>query len=365
MRYGLLAGAGTARHLVDLCAGVGAFALALADTAARVTAVESVPQAAADARESARLSGLDLDVVEAPVERFAERLPALAPDRLVVDPPRRGLSGDVVAAIGRAAPARVAWIACDPETGARDVAALAPFDLVLRGAVPFELFAGSAEVEGLLRVEHVPGSWRPEVLARGAGWCVALKPALLPVRAGAGGGPDLAGAVGRALGGAWAPLRAQAAPPAGASGATLLVTPDAPAAALRALAAGASTEVLALVRGVPRAKGWLPVRGPRLRYVRETVVGGYGLVRVAVPGLDLTGVPATLAAIGHPVLGDPGGDPRANRFLAEVGALHRPFLHAVRLALTAPDGAPVDVAAPLPPDLSLVLQRLVAARISP
>jgi len=288
----------------------------------------------------------------------------------------------LVAAIGRAAPARLAWVACDPEAGARDVAALAPFDLVLRRAVPFELFAGSAEVEALLLVEAAPGSWRPEVVASGAGWCVALKPALLPVVAGAGGGPDLAGAVGRALGGAWAPPRAPAAPPAGASGLALLVTPDAPAAALRGLADAARTEVLALVRGVPHAKGWLgpggraagaqrgarpgagpsPALGPRLRYAREAVIGGYGLVRVAVPGLDVSAVPGALAGIGHPVLGDPAGDPRANRFLAEVCALHRPFLHVARLAFPAPDGAAVDAIAPLPPDLALVVRRLEARR---
>ena len=372
-----LAGPSPARHLVDLCAGAGAFAVALADTAECVTAVESVAQAAADARASARLSGVAIDVVEASVERVAAQLPALAPDRLVVDPPRRGLPVDVLAAIGRASPERVAWVACDPEVGARDVAALAPFDLVLRRAVPFELFAGSAEVESLLLLEHVPGAWRPRVLARGDGWCAVSCPS---TRAGgSGAGQGLAGAVGRALGGAFqAPPAAPGAPPAWASGVAVLVAPDAHAAALRALA-HAALEVVALVRGVPRAKGWLPAAGrqrgaraggagrspdpgPRLRYAREAVVGGYGLARVLVPGLDAGRVLPALAAIGHPVLGDPAGDARANRFAAEVCALHRPFVHVARLAFAPPEEAPVDVTDPLAPDLELAIERLRARR---
>ena len=60
-----------------------------------------------------------------------------------------------------------------------------------------------------------------------------------------------------------------------------------------------------------------------------------------------------LAAIGHPVVGDPvyaGSSP------GEAYGLERQFLHAARLAFEHPiTGAPVDVSAPLPADLAAAL----------
>jgi 23S rRNA pseudouridine1911/1915/1917 synthase len=63
-----------------------------------------------------------------------------------------------------------------------------------------------------------------------------------------------------------------------------------------------------------------------------------------------------MAAIGHPVVGDPvyGHGP-------ELG-LERQFLHAAELAFTHPwTGEPVDVTAPLPDDLEAALRRARAA----
>jgi 23S rRNA pseudouridine1911/1915/1917 synthase len=59
-----------------------------------------------------------------------------------------------------------------------------------------------------------------------------------------------------------------------------------------------------------------------------------------------------LAAIGHPVCGDPlYGRPGSH-------GLSRQFLHAHRLAFSHPvTGAPIDVTSPLPTDLAAALER--------
>jgi 23S rRNA pseudouridine1911/1915/1917 synthase len=61
-----------------------------------------------------------------------------------------------------------------------------------------------------------------------------------------------------------------------------------------------------------------------------------------------------LAAIGHPVAGDPAyGRARPG---ARLPGLGRPFLHAHRLAFDHPAGTgPLDLSSPLPPDLEAVL----------
>jgi 23S rRNA pseudouridine1911/1915/1917 synthase len=75
-----------------------------------------------------------------------------------------------------------------------------------------------------------------------------------------------------------------------------------------------------------------------------------------------------LASIGHPVAGDAvyGGTrtPSSRRVAAREAlvSLERPALHAARLAFTHPaTGERLAFAAPLPPDLEAVLERLRAA----
>lgn len=66
-----------------------------------------------------------------------------------------------------------------------------------------------------------------------------------------------------------------------------------------------------------------------------------------------------LAAIGHPVVGDPVYGPRrSGRDLP----LKRHFLHAWRLTLTLPDGRRMTFEAPLPPDLEETLAVLRTQR---
>jgi 23S rRNA (uracil1939-C5)-methyltransferase len=130
-------------------------------------------------------------------------------------------------------------------------------------------------------------------------------------------------------------------------------------------------EYLALVRGVPRAKGRVATRAPadagggeeRTRYRREAVKGGYGLVRAIPETGKRHQIRRHLERVGHPILGDDRhGDPRANRWLAERAALNRLFLHLERLRFPAPSGEAVEVVVPLPPELALVLERLERIR---
>jgi 23S rRNA (uracil1939-C5)-methyltransferase len=355
--------------LVDLFAGVGAFAVALADLAERVVAVESVPAAAADAAASAALSGVAIEVVQAPAARFAERLRELAPAAVVVDPPRRGLDARTLAAIGGSGARRVAYASCDPETLARDLAALAPFDLVCRGIVPVDLFALADAVEAAALLERAPGAFAPTVLWRGPDLLAVAKPWILPTTP-QGRGASLTALVRRAeRDDAWSPAHRL---DAGTSGPVLFARGRELRRLGDAFARGeVHKEYLALVRGVPRAKGRVALRAPaelgggaeRTRYRREAVIGGYGLVRAAPETGRQHQIRRHLARIGHPILGDERhGDPRANRWADAVAALNRMFLHLERLAFTAPDGEPVEVVVPLPPELELALARLDRVR---
>ena len=68
-------------------------------------------------------------------------------DAIVVDPPRKGVSRDVIDAMLRMAPKRIVYVSCDPATLARDVKLLSEGGYALRHAEAFDLFPRCAHVE--------------------------------------------------------------------------------------------------------------------------------------------------------------------------------------------------------------------------
>ena len=65
---------------------------------------------------------------------------AAKPDVIVVDPPRKGVSADVIEAIAAMQPQRVVYVSCDPATLARDVKLLTEKGYTLRSAEAVDLF---------------------------------------------------------------------------------------------------------------------------------------------------------------------------------------------------------------------------------
>ncbi len=144
---------------VDLYAGVGFFTVGLADRYGSVTAVEGESVAARYARNNLRLNGLRHCRVErAAVESWvdgkagAEGLrPGL--DRVLVDPPRIGLSWNVRRALLRAAPARLTYVSCDAATLARDLGELTR-DFDLESITFFEIFPQTAHLETVVQLRR-------------------------------------------------------------------------------------------------------------------------------------------------------------------------------------------------------------------
>ena len=77
------------------------------------------------------------------------------PDVIVVDPPRKGLSADVIEAMVRMAPQRIVYVSCDPATLARDVRSLTQQGYALTHAEAVDLFPRCAHVETVCRLERV------------------------------------------------------------------------------------------------------------------------------------------------------------------------------------------------------------------
>lgn len=111
-------------HLVDLYAGVGLFAGALATDLGRAGQVDAV-EAASSACRDARRNLHDLPAVrihEERVDRWLRAEEGRRCDLVVLDPPRTGAGREVVERVSALRPRAVAYVACDPAALARDVA---------------------------------------------------------------------------------------------------------------------------------------------------------------------------------------------------------------------------------------------------
>ena len=133
---------------LDLYAGVGLFAALLGERVGptgAVTAVEADARACADA---ARNTG-DLPHVRirtAPVS--AELLTRVgAPDLVVLDPPRSGAGLEVTRALAVLRPRRLAYVACDPASFARDLRVLLDAGWALVSLRGLDLFPMTEHVE--------------------------------------------------------------------------------------------------------------------------------------------------------------------------------------------------------------------------
>jgi 23S rRNA (uracil1939-C5)-methyltransferase len=111
---------GRGESAVELYCGVGFYTVGLVERFARVVAVER-----SLAARDARLNCPAARIVEAAAEDFAAReLVALAPELVLLNPPRTGCHQMVSEALVAARPRRVVYVSCDAPTLARDVARL-------------------------------------------------------------------------------------------------------------------------------------------------------------------------------------------------------------------------------------------------
>jgi 23S rRNA (uracil1939-C5)-methyltransferase len=122
-----------------------------------MVALEADPGAVRDLRENLRDAGIaHVDVIAETLERALDRglLAGLAPEVLVLDPPRAGLPEGGVEALAALAPARVVYLSCDPATLARDLALWFARGWALRSVHGFDLFPQTPHIEALALLER-------------------------------------------------------------------------------------------------------------------------------------------------------------------------------------------------------------------
>ena len=142
--------------VVDLYAGVGLFAVAIASEERAVIAVEGDRSSARDLESNAAACGGAVRTEHRSVEQYLERRGAERPDTIVLDPPRTGVSAEAMSGIlGLKAP-RVVYVSCDAPTLARDVKRLVEAGYRLEHIEGFDLFPNTAHIETLAVLDRSP-----------------------------------------------------------------------------------------------------------------------------------------------------------------------------------------------------------------
>ncbi|MCM1235261.1 MAG: 23S rRNA (uracil(1939)-C(5))-methyltransferase RlmD [Ruminococcus flavefaciens] len=144
----------------DLYCGIGTISLFLARAAGHVYGVEVIPQAIEDAKENARINGIDN------VEFYVGEAEIVMPDKyeqegihadiIVVDPPRKGCDIRCLETILAMKPDRIVYVSCDSATLARDLRLLVDGGYELKRVIGIDQFGQGVHVETICLVTKKP-----------------------------------------------------------------------------------------------------------------------------------------------------------------------------------------------------------------
>ena len=136
--------------LLDLYCGTGTIGLSMAHKVSKLVGVEIIPQAIEDAKLNAAANGItNAEFICGDAKDAAKSLRenGLAPDVVLVDPPRKGLTPELIDTIFDMSPRRVVYISCDPATLARDAAIFTDKGFAVQKVTPVDMFPRTAHVE--------------------------------------------------------------------------------------------------------------------------------------------------------------------------------------------------------------------------
>ncbi|WP_316608258.1 23S rRNA (uracil(1939)-C(5))-methyltransferase RlmD [uncultured Ruminococcus sp.] len=154
--YAALTGSET---LLDLYCGAGTIGMSMADRCKELIGVEIIPEAIENAKQNAARNGVrNARFLCGDATKAAETLRAegIRPDVIVVDPPRKGLTPELIDTIVQMSPDRVVYVSCDPATLARDLKLFSEKDYSVKEITPCDMFPRTAHVESVayLKTDH-------------------------------------------------------------------------------------------------------------------------------------------------------------------------------------------------------------------
>lgn len=143
--------------VLDLYCGAGTIGLTMADKAERIIGVEIIPEAIENAKENARLNGIEnarfiCDDAKGAAKTLYDE--GIRPDVVILDPPRKGCSEDVIETVVNMAPKRVVYVSCDPATLARDCKIFESKGYKVTELCAVDMFPRTMHTESVAKIER-------------------------------------------------------------------------------------------------------------------------------------------------------------------------------------------------------------------
>ncbi len=165
--YGLAkqrAGLQGSELLLDLYCGIGSIGLSMADAAGEVLGMEIVPEAVQCAAENAARNCIanasfscgDAGDPQGLLHAAAELKGELSQAVVVLDPPRKGTTPELIGGIADHGIQRVVYVSCNPDTLARDCKLFAEHGYRIGKVTPVDLFPRTGHVESVVLLTKAP-----------------------------------------------------------------------------------------------------------------------------------------------------------------------------------------------------------------
>jgi 23S rRNA (uracil1939-C5)-methyltransferase len=138
--------------VLDMYCGAGTIGLSMAKSAKKIIGVEIVEPAVRDAKINAELNGItNAQFYCADASQAAQMLKeeGIKPDVIVLDPPRKGCSAELVKTVSEMQPDRVVYVSCDPATLARDCKRFAELGYKVEKLTAVDLFPRTVHCEAV------------------------------------------------------------------------------------------------------------------------------------------------------------------------------------------------------------------------
>ena len=137
----------------DLYCGIGTIGQFMAKNAKKIVGIEVVPQAIENAKENARLNGIEnAEYYCGTAEDLAPKLKGERPDVIILDPPRKGCEESLLKTVAKAKPKRIVYVSCKPSTLARDLKILEGLGYKTEKVSAVDLFPRTHHVESVAKL---------------------------------------------------------------------------------------------------------------------------------------------------------------------------------------------------------------------
>ncbi|NNM44273.1 MAG: 23S rRNA (uracil(1939)-C(5))-methyltransferase RlmD [Chlamydiae bacterium] len=144
------------KKVLDLYCGIGVSSLLLARTGREILGIDSNKDCIYLAERNAQENGIQKAVFTAEkVEKSLEKhLKEFAPDTIIVNPPRIGISKEVLDILLEYKPKEILYTSCNPTTLARDLHRLCDVGYQIALCKPYDMFPQTTHVETLVQLKR-------------------------------------------------------------------------------------------------------------------------------------------------------------------------------------------------------------------